>query len=118
MVKPLHLEMSPRRKIFRHISWWLEVYMWLPISLISIWLSAKFAYFLTGRTPQESADWIPEFAQRTVACILVVALVSITRQQTGFWITKEEALANPKIALLQAASKCFFAGLFAYILLH
>lgn len=104
--------------VVRHLRNWAEIYLWIPIALLSILAASEFAYFLTGRRPTENADWIPEFSFRLVACVLVIALVSISRQQTGFWLTKTEAMAYPKLAFQQALTKCFFAALFAYILLH
>ncbi len=117
-----HVETPPPARgykaIIKHLRDWLEAYFWLPLALLSIILAAKFAYFLTGRQPTENADWIIELSFRFVAAILVIFLLSVTKEQTSFWLKKEEALANPKIHLTQSIVKCFFAGLFAYLLTH
>lgn len=104
--------------MFKHIRSWLEAYLWLPVSLLSIWAAAHFAYWLTGRRPEENADFIVGYAQRTVLIVLLVGLFSMSRQQTGFWLTKEEAMANHYMATLQVIVQLFTMGLFAYIFLH
>lgn len=108
------------KKIWDHFINWLEIYFWVPFTLLLILGAIKYAYFITGRPPTspESADWMVEFAYRLVAAIFVIVLVSIAREQTGVWMTKEEQKANVKLAAIQAVTKCFFAGLFAYMLLH
>lgn len=110
----------PARKsgMFKHIHNWLEGYVWLPVSLLAIYLSAKFAYFLTGRQPEENADFIIGYAQRAVVVALVIFCFSVSREQTGYWLTKQEALAHPFHAALQAVIKMYTMGLFAYIFLH
>jgi hypothetical protein len=104
--------------MFKHLRQWAEAYIWLPASLLSIWLAAKLAYFLTGRQPEENADFIIGYAQRTVVVVLVIFLFSVSREQTGFWMTKEECIAHPYLATLQALMKMYAMGLFAYIYLH
>lgn len=103
-----------------HIYNWLELYLWVPLFLFGILGAIKYAHFITGRPPAspESSDWIIEFADRLVACIFVIVLVSIVREQTSVWLTKEERMANVKFTAIQTASSCFFAALFTYILLH
>lgn len=108
------------KSIWNHLQSWAEGYLWVPIALLVIPAAALYVYFLTGRPPEEGADWIMSTAYRFMDCIFIVLLISITREQTGFWLTKEEALAaSPKmVPLIQGLVKCFFAGLFCYILLH
>jgi hypothetical protein len=106
------------KAVIKHFRDWLEAYFWLPLSLFSIYGAAKFAYLLTGRAPTEGADWIVEFAQRAVVVVLVIFFVSVSREQTGFWLSKEESLAHPYHATLQLVSKMFMMGLFTYIFLH
>lgn len=108
------------KTILKHIQAWLEIYFWVPLFLLLIPAAIYYAHWLTGRPPAspESVDWIIEFAYRLIAAIFVIVLVSVAREQTGVWMTKEEEKANVKLAAIHAITKCFFAGLFAYILLH
>lgn len=104
--------------MFKHIREWAEGYLWLPASLLSIYLAAKLAYFLTERAPEENADFIIGYAERTVVTVLVIFLFSVSREQTGFWLTKQESFDHPYHATIQAVIKMFTMGLFAYIFLH
>lgn len=104
--------------MFKHIRQWAEAYFWLPVALLSIYLAAKFAYLSTERRPEENIDFIIGYAQRSVVVVLIIFLFSISREQTGVWLTKEEQFAYPYLAALQAATKMFIMGLFAYIYLH
>lgn len=119
---PAHVSTPPPAKGFKavvkHVRDWMEAYFWLPIALFSIVLAAKFVYFLTGRQPTENADFVIDMAGRFVAAILVIFLLSVTKEQTSFWLSKEEALANPKSHAIQAATKVVFAVIFTYLLTH
>ena len=104
--------------IWNHVSQWLEVYWWTPLALLSIIGAAAYARLLTGRPPQANADFLVDYASRVVLCILVIVFTSVTRQATGVWLTKAEALSNWQLAAVQAAKACFFAALFTYLLSH
>lgn len=104
--------------MLKHIRQWAEAYIWLPAALLAVYLSSKFAYFLTGRKPEENADFIIGYAQSTIVAILIIFLFSVSREQTGFWMSKEECYAHPYLATLQAVTKMYTMGLFAYIYLH
>ena len=103
-----------------HILNWLDIYFWVPLFLLGIIGAIKYAHFITGRPPAspESVDWLIEFAYRLVACIFVIVMVSVAREQTGIWMTKDEQKANIALAAIEGFTKCFFAALFTYILLH
>ncbi len=106
------------RAVVQHVRNWLEGYLFFPLALLSIFGAAKLAYVLTGRQPTENADFVVGAAFRLVTAILVVLMVSITQEQTSSWLSKEEKLEHPINHAIQAATKCFMAGLFAFILLH
>lgn len=97
---------------------WREIWLWLPLALLSIWGMAEFGYFLTGRRPTENVDWIVGTAGNLVKCVFIIALLSIKRESTGVWLTKIEWLANPKIAWVQAFSEAVALCVFAYLLSH
>lgn len=104
--------------IWRHLRNWTEIYLWVPIALLSIWLFAQFAYFLTGRRPQENVDWIVGISGGLVKLVFIIVFISVDRQQTGVWLTKEEQTIYPDLARIQAVTKCVLAIVAAYILSH
>lgn len=104
--------------VWKHLTDWATVYFWVPVALLSIWVFAQFAYFLTGRRPQENADWIVGMAGNLVKCVFVILFCEISRQQTGVWLTKAETLENPVAARTQAITKCVTIIVFAYLLSH
>jgi hypothetical protein len=107
------------RAIGAHILAWLEVYFWIPASIGAVLLALYFAKYLQhGHPVEESASWIYDLATRLVPCIVLVVLLSITRQATGVWLTKEEQMDHPWIATLQTLKTCFFAAAFIYLLSH
>jgi hypothetical protein len=104
--------------LWKHITNWAEVYFWVPLALLSIWLFAQGAYFLTGRRPQENADWIVGLGGNLVKCVFLIVILSIVRQQTGVWWRREELMANKHLAYTQAFSSCVALIVFAYLLSH
>lgn len=103
---------------WKHLRNWQSVYLFLPVSLLSIWLFAKMAYFLTGRQPQENADWIVGTAGNAVKLIFLIVFVELLRQQTGVWYTREQLIANPQLGWEQAFSKAVALCVGCYILSH
>lgn len=102
-----------------HARDWLEIYLWIPVSFVAVLAVAKFIYIVTGRAPSsESLDWISGFAARGIACVAIIALTAITREQTGIWYRKDELIDRPLLSAVQAGKSFGFAALFAYILLH
>lgn len=104
--------------IYRHLRDWATAYFWVPLALLSIWLFAQFAYFLTGRKPQESADWIVGLGGNLVKAVFVVLFVEILREQTGVWLTKAELIDHPSLAWSQTVNKCVSLIVFSYLLSH
>lgn len=97
---------------------WRELWLWLPLALLSIYAMAEFGYFLTGRRPTENVDWIVGTAGNLVKCVFLIALLSILRESTGVWMTKGEQIDNPKIAAIQAFSQAVALCVFAFVLSH
>lgn len=104
--------------VWKHLRNWAEGYLWVPLALLSIWVFAQFAYFLTGRRPQENADWIVGLGANLVKCVFLILLLSIMRQQTGVWYTKQEQIDNPNLARTQLIGTCVTLIVFAYLLSH
>lgn len=119
---PPHIDTNPPPSglsaVWKHLTNWATIYFWLPLALLSVWLFSKGAYFLTGREPQENADWIVGISGNLIKCVFVIFFTEVTRQQTGVWLTKDELIANPNMAWTQTLSKCFTLLVFAYLLSH
>lgn len=104
--------------IWKHITNWVEAYFWIPVAVISIPLLSHFAYYLSGYKPKENLDFLPEFGFRILQCIVVIVLVSVSRQAVGIWMTKEEQFENPRLAIAQRVSSLILFILWAYVLTH
>ena len=104
--------------VWKHIKNWLELYLWVPLSLLFIWGFAWFAYFLTGRRPQENVDWIVGLAGNFVKSVMLILLVSIFRQQCGLWLNREEQKDNPTLVWAQNILTIAAICVFGYILEH
>lgn len=105
-------------KIWKHLQNWQEIYLFFPLSLLSIWAFAQFGYFLTGRRPTENVDYIVGMAGNLVKCVCLIVLLSVKRQQTGVWLTKAEQIAHPDLARSQMIESCVIAIVFAWVLSH
>lgn len=95
-------------KAFRnHLANWAEAYLWAPLGLLLIPGAAMLAYFITGRGTQENLDWLVDLAGRVFTVLVTVVLISITREASSFWLTKEEAKDQPVLYIVQTISKLF-----------
>ncbi len=101
-----------------HLFDWAEFYIWVPIALLSIIGAAEFEYFLNGHRPEEGVGWIGDYASRATAIVLVIVACSVYKQATGTWMTKDDKMAHPFLAMVGSALTLGSAILFAYILLH
>ena len=106
------------RETIKHFRQWAEGYLWVPLSLLSIWLFSLVAYWLTGHQPTENVDWIVGLAANFVKGVFAILLCSILRQSTGVWLTKEERLNNPRISIAQMAEMVLALWIFVYSLSH
>lgn len=113
---PLSLLLGSVRKGIRN---WVEVWFWVPVAFLSIFFTSRFCYFVTGREPSdESADYIMAYSQRLVLCVLVVVMTSMFKEATGVWLTKEERIDNPKVAISGDVKILISALMFTYIFMH
>jgi len=117
-VEEIQVKDSVAATILKHLTNWLEGYFWVPMAIISIPLLSYFAYFLSGRFPRLNLDFLPEFGFRILQCIVVIVLVSVSRQAVGIWMTKEEQMENPVLAIAQKTSSLALFILWTYVLLH
>lgn len=105
--------------IWEHLTNWLETYFFLPLSLLFIWLAVELHWLATGRPAADDPwAWIIDFAPRLVQAILAITLVSISREAFGSWLSKEEKLANPAIAITQSVTSIALCVAFLYFLSH
>lgn len=103
------------QKIVKHVKSWPEFYVCLPLVFLSLPGASLLIYFLTGRAPQESMDWILDLASRVNVAALIILFASFARQATGVWYTKQEQLDNPLVAIQSSVTKAFYF-IFFYIL--
>jgi hypothetical protein len=101
--------------ICKHVKSWPEIWVALPIALLLIPGAALLAYFLTGHAPQESMTWLVDFAGQIVKAVFVVIFVSVMKQATSVWLTKDEQIANPYLATVQAVVKMFCIAAAIYL---
>lgn len=101
-----------------HISQWTELYGWVPLSLLGIWLFAKFATFLLGRKPLDQGYDFVGLGFKLSICVFLILLLSITRQATGVWVSKAEQVLHIKhLIWAQRAKTIAMAIIFTYIIL-
>lgn len=101
-----------------HFSNWAIEYAWSPLAFLIVYLMIKFAHSLTGRPPTESADFLVQLGFRLMACIFVIILLSLAREATGVWFTKDEIKENWALAWPPCISKICLAAIFMFALLH
>lgn len=104
--------------LWDHIKDWLEVYWWLPLSILGICVAAKLVYLFTGRASIEDPDAIVGYALRIVGVVCAVIAATVTHQQTSAWLTKEEAKLNVPLAAVHEAKIVAIFGLVLYFLCH
>lgn len=102
--------------IWRHLQNWQSIYLFVPLSLVSIWVFAQGAYFLTGRRPTENVDWIVGISGNLVKLIFLIVFVEVYRQQMGVWLTRDQQIENPSLAWAQRLSASVALCVGAYIL--
>lgn len=104
--------------LYIHLKSWPELYVAMPLVLLSIPGAALFAYFLTGRAPQESMTWLVDLSGRVTVAALVVVFTSFMRQASGVWMTKDEQFAHPILATVQQIVKMFCIAVFVWLFTH
>jgi hypothetical protein len=102
----------------RHLRNWLEVYLWVPVTLVGIYGSAQLAYFLSGRRPVESPDFLVGYSGKAVEIVYIIALTSIAKQAWGTWMSTEQKIDNPYVYTINTIATFLTAGLVTYVFLH
>lgn len=106
------------KKAYDHLTNWLEVYLWVPVSLLGIFGAAELSYFLTGRRPVENADWLIDYSSKAVQCVAIIALTSIAKEALGHWMTMEERKKHPGLAVLNTFATLVTFLTVTYIFTH
>lgn len=100
---------------WQHLKDWNELYLVLPLSILGITLANYYYFAQTGRSPtiaEGGIDWLLGMVPRLVAIVLSIIMVSVFKQATGVWLSKEESLANWKISVADKIGRCFILWLF------
>jgi hypothetical protein len=92
---------------------WRELWFWPALALLQWYLLIKLAAAISGRTPEESMDFLVGLGANTLIVVLAISLVSILKEATSVWWTKEDLLKNPVIA---CESALFRLGAFLAVL--
>jgi hypothetical protein len=97
---------------------WREITLFLPLSLFSIWAFAQGAYWASGRRPTENVDYVVGMSINLVKLVFLIVFLSILRESTGMWMTKEEKLENPSIVWAQTVGSSVALCVAAWVLQH
>lgn len=104
--------------VWKHLQNWQSIYLFVPMALVGIKLFMLFAYLLTGREPQENADWVVGMSGNLVKLIFLIVFVEVLHQQTGIWLTREQQIENPSLAWMQAGVTSVALCVGCYLLSH
>jgi hypothetical protein len=103
------------RAVLKHLQNWTEGYLWVPGAFVLIIFNALVLRLITGRAPQENMSWLVDASGKFVVCIYIILLASIMREATGVWLTKDERMTHPWLAIAQGVFTCFFVAVFAFV---
>jgi hypothetical protein len=106
------------QKVLQHLKQWSEAYLWIPLSLLSLIGAGWFAYYLSGRKPMMSADFLVDYGSRVITVALIIVFTSVFSQAQNLWMTLDQKTANPKIAAIHLGATCVFATIVAYCFMH
>lgn len=109
---------KPLRIIGQHLKNWASEYTILPLTILSVVGAAYFAYFLTGRAPQDSASWLVDYSARCIVIALAITFTSAARQAYGTWLNTQQKLEHPGYATLQSIFSLITLLAFLYVLSH
>jgi hypothetical protein len=86
------------KRIIQSIYNWRELWFWPLIALLQWYLLIELAFAWTGRAPQESMDFLMGLGANIVVCVFSISLVSVLRESTGQWWTKDDLRDHPHLA--------------------
>jgi hypothetical protein len=100
-------------RIWEHLQNWTEGYLWVPSSILAIWLSGQLVYFMTGNPPKENIDWLIDYQAVAYKCVYIILFTSIMKQATGSWMTLEQKMTHPYLATISDLK--ILATFFAFV---
>jgi hypothetical protein len=109
---------GPFHKIWRTVYNWREIWFWPALALIQWWLLIQLAARWSGRKPQESLDYLTGLGSNILVCVVAISLISILRESSGEWWTKDDLKTYPHLAWTSASVKIVFGLAFLYLLSH
>jgi hypothetical protein len=92
---------------------WRELWFWPAVALLQWYVLLLLAYGFSGRRPEESYDFLAGLGANILIVVFAISLVSILKEATSVWWTKEDLLKSPIIA---CESALFRLGAFLAIL--
>ncbi len=105
-------------RIVRTIYNWRELWFW-PLVATANWIGLIFlSYYLSGRKPQESLDFLVGLGANTLVCVYAITFVSVLRESAGEWWTKRELAKHPHLAWCAAGVKAVALVAFLWALKH
>src|SRR4051812_4895540 len=87
------------KRIWNNVTNWLEIYLWIPVTFLSIYFMSLAAYWLSGRAPRMNLDWFPELGVNLFKIACAIALLSITKEALWGWMPLKDKLENSWFAL-------------------
>lgn len=106
------------RSILDNVRNWTEIYLWVPVSFLSIYLMALAAYGLSGRAPRMNLDWFPELGVNLFKIVCAIALTSIVKEALWNWLSVKDKLEAPLYAWGRMLLEVVVLLAFLYVLFN
>lgn len=76
------------------------------------------AFWLSGRAPRMSLDWMPELGVNLFKCVCAIVLTSIVKEALWGWLNIKEKIEAPVLALTRMALELVALLAFLYVLFN
>jgi hypothetical protein len=106
------------RKLLQNVENWAEVYFWVPVAFMSIYFMSLAAFWLSGRAPRMSLDWMPELGANLFKCVCAIVLTSIVKEALWGWLNVQDKIASPVLALTRMGFEVVALMAFLYVLFN
>ena len=97
---------------------WTEVYFWVPVAFLSIYVLSLSAYWLSGRAPRVNLDWMPELGVNLFKAVCAIVLTSITKEALWGWMTMQSKTKSPWFAWARMVVEALTLLLFVWVLFN
>jgi zinc transporter ZupT len=105
-------------KILKTLYNWRELWFWPLVALLNWYLLIHLAYFFTGRRPEENMDFLVGLGANILIAVMAITLVSILRESSGEWWSKDDLKQHPHLAYIAGAVKAIALVAFLWALKH